>query len=284
MKPSVTIISGLSGSGKTVALRAMEDIGFVCVDNLPPQLIDSFVSTVTGKDGTKRIAMGIDIREKDFLHVIDKVLPSLKEKYDIQVLYLEAEMDVLVRRFKETRRPHPLMTGKLKEINEAISLEKGLLLPLRDLADRIIDTSPFTPHQLRQHIISLFGMKKSHHDMTVTFMSFGFKYGVPQNADLLFDVRFLPNPHFVPGMRELDGTSPLVKDFVLEKNQSRDFISKLTDMLDFLVPLFRKEGKAYLTVGIGCTGGRHRSIAIAEEAASIFREKDLDVNVIHRDL
>jgi UPF0042 nucleotide-binding protein len=284
VKSSIVIISGLSGSGKTVALRAVEDIGFFCVDNLPPQLIDSFVSTTSVRKTKADIAIGIDIREKEFLHVLTNALPSLREKYIIETLFLEAEKNILVRRFKETRRPHPLMAPEIKEIEEAIALEKGLLLPLREIADRIIDTSPFTPHQLRQHIISLYSKEKSPYEMDVTLMSFGFKYGVPQNIDLLFDVRFLPNPHFVPELKELNGTDAPVREYVLEKPQTGEFIAKLIDLLGFLIPYYKKEGKSYLTIGIGCTGGRHRSIAIAEEAASRIRRDNLGITVLHRDL
>jgi UPF0042 nucleotide-binding protein len=284
VKPSILIISGLSGSGKTVALRAVEDIDLFCVDNLPPQLIDSFVSTVTEKDRKASIAIGIDIREKEFLHVLTATLPSLQKKYSIEILFLEAEQDILVRRFKETRRPHPLITSEAKEIEEAISLEKGLLLPLRDIADRIIDTSPFTPHQLRQHIISIYSKEKSSYELDVTLMSFGFKYGVPQNVDLLFDVRFLPNPHFVPELKELNGTDAPVKEYVLEKPQTGEFIEKIAELLGFLIPNYKKEGKAYLIIGIGCTGGRHRSIAIAEELSSRIKHDNVGITVLHRDL
>jgi UPF0042 nucleotide-binding protein len=284
LKPSIVIISGLSGSGKTVALRAVEDIGFVCVDNLPPQLIDSFVSTIAGKDGDTRIAIGMDIREKDFLHVIDGALPPLRKKYNIDIIFLEAEKDVLLRRFKETRRPHPLMTPELRDIDEAISIEKGLLLPLRDVAGRIVDTTPFSPHQLRQYMISLFGTEKSSYEMNVTIMSFGYKFGVPRNADLLFDVRFLPNPHFVPELKALNGTDAAVREFVLSKPQSKEFIKKLMDLLGFLIPAYKKEGKAYLTIGIGCTGGRHRSITIAQEVAALIKQDSLGISVVHRDL
>jgi UPF0042 nucleotide-binding protein len=284
LKPSIVIISGLSGSGKTVALRAVEDAGSFCVDNLPPQLIEAFVATTAGHEGKGRIAIGIDIREKEFLHVLINSLPSLRGKYEVEVLFLEAEMDALVRRFKETRRPHPLMGGGVKDIEAAISLEKALLAPLRETADRVIDTSPFTPHQLRQHVVSLYGKEAAAHGMDVTFMSFGFKFGVPQGVDLLFDVRFLPNPHFVPDLKELDGTDQRVKSYVLDRPQTAEFLDKLTDLLGFLVPHYRKEGKSYLTVGIGCTGGRHRSIAIAEELARRARLDGVGITVLHRDL
>jgi UPF0042 nucleotide-binding protein len=282
VKPTIVIITGLSGSGKTVALRAIEDIGFFCVDNLPPQLIDSFASIATEKDNIKKIAIGIDIREKDFLPALESALQPLRKKYNINIIFLEAEKDVLMRRFKETRRPHPLMTSTETDIQHAISMEKELLKPLRESADRIIDTSAFTPHQLRNFMFSLYGYETG--DMNITLISFGYKFGVPQNIDLLFDVRFLPNPHFIPELKPLKGTDPEVKNFVLEKPETKEFIKRLCKLLNFLIPLYKKEGKAYLTIGIGCTGGRHRSPAIIESVASLIKQQHLNINIVHRDM
>jgi UPF0042 nucleotide-binding protein len=284
LKPHILIITGLSGSGKTIALRALEDIGYYCVDNLPSQLIDNFVSTITEKGTIHNIAISMDVREKESLPTAVSDLQPLRTKYDISIIFFEADKDTLLRRFKETRRPHPLMSKSVQDLDEAISIEKGLILPLRDAADRIIDTSGFTPHQLRQYMISNYGVEKDTGLMNVTIMSFGFKFGVPQNADLVFDVRFLPNPHFVPELKELDGRNSSVKDFVLEKEQTEKFIEKLKGMMDFLIPLYVKEGKTYLTIGIGCTGGRHRSIVIAEEIASLINLDTLNISVIHRDM
>ncbi len=284
MKPHVLIVTGLSGSGKTIALRALEDSGFSCVDNLPPQLIDSYASTITQSGQRVRVAVGIDIREKDFLYVLDNVLPLLGEKYELNILFLEAEMDILLRRFKETRRPHPLAQGDVSGLEEAISLEKGLLNTLREGADRIVDTSPFTPHQLREYISSVFGEGVVGGGMRVTLMSFGFKNGLPQGMDMLFDVRFLPNPHFIPELRGLTGRDMPVSKFVLGKDVTQEFLKRVKELLGFLVPHFKKEGKAYLTIGIGCTGGRHRSTAIVERLAGMLRDEVPDVNVLHRDL
>lgn len=284
MKPDIIIITGLSGSGKTIALRALEDIGYFCVDNLPPQLIDKFASTITEKGSIQKIAVGMDIREKEFLPTVVADLQPLRAKYTINIIFFEADKDTLLRRFKETRRPHPLMSPEMKDLDEAISVEKGLLLPLREAADRIIDTARFTPHQLRQHMISHYGAEEALSAMSITIISFGFKFGVPQNADLVFDVRFLPNPHFVPELKELNGTDGSVKEFVLGKEQTEEFIEKLNGMLGFLIPLYVKEGKSYLTIGIGCTGGRHRSIVVAERIASLIKRDNLDINVIHRDM
>jgi UPF0042 nucleotide-binding protein len=283
-KSSIVIVTGLSGSGKTVALRAMEDSGFTCVDNLPPELIDAFVSNVSGERDAGSVAVGIDIRKKDFLDDLDAALPPLREKYDVTILFLDAERDVLVRRFKETRRPHPLMSPDVKEIQEAIQMEKGMLLTLREKADTVLDTSSLTPHQLRQQMMSRYGEGGEGDALRMTLMSFGFKYGVPNNVDMLLDVRFLPNPHFVPELKDLSGLDAPVREFVLEKAEAARFLEKVRDFLDFLIPLFRKEGKAYLTIGIGCTGGRHRSAAIVEEVASILRKDALRVTVIHRDI
>ncbi|HEB02073.1 MAG TPA: RNase adapter RapZ [Nitrospirae bacterium] len=284
MKPLVLIVTGLSGSGKTIALRALEDSGFSCVDNLPPQLMDSYASTVTQSGKRGQVAVGIDIREKDFLHVMDNVLPLLRDKYDLKVLFLEAEIDVLLRRFKETRRPHPLVQGEVSGLEEAITLEKSLMSSMREGADRIVDTSSFTPHQLRQYISSVYGEGTPGGDMRVTVMSFGFKYGLPQGIDMLLDVRFLPNPHFIPELRGLTGKDAPVRDFVLDKEVTREFIKRISDLLGFLVPHYRREGKAYLNIGIGCTGGRHRSTAIVERLAEMLRNDKTDVNVLHRDL
>jgi len=281
--PRVIIVTGLSGSGKTVGLRALEDSGFFCVDNLPVTLISLFIARLAKKGDIKKVGIGIDIREQAFLSKIDSTLQPLKKKYKIEVLFLEAEKGVLIRRFKETRRPHPLSIGG-SDIEKAINREKEMLMPLRTMADRIIDTSSYTPHQLRQLITSLYSSGEKIHDMSLTLMSFGYKYGVPQNVDLLFDVRFIPNPNFVPELKELSGIDMPVKKFIFEKSETKEFIKKLKGLLDFLIPLYIKEGKTYLTIGIGCTGGKHRSPAIAEKIASLINDHTVGVNIIHRDI
>ena len=280
MNPVIVIITGLSGSGKTVALRALEDSGFFCVDNLPVVLIDSFASIVAKNPEIKKIGIGIDIREKGFLSEITGVLKTLMNKYHTEILFLEAEKDVLVRRFKETRRPHPLSGN----IDEAITVEKERLAPLRSDADRIIDTSSLTPHQLRGLIISFYKMKMEKKSMTVVLISFGFKFGAPQNVDLLFDARFLPNPNFVPKLKPLRGTNKRVADYVFKGNTAKTYVSKIKDMIDFLIPLYIKEGRPYLTIGIGCTGGNHRSPAIIEKLQGYFKKHPVDLSVIHRDI
>jgi UPF0042 nucleotide-binding protein len=278
--PRVVIISGLSGSGKTVALRAVEDMNFFCVDNLPVSLIDSLVSRISRHPVDRNIAIGIDIREKEFLPSSDKVLSMLRDRYRLEVLFLEAETQVLIRRFKETRRPHPLGG----DLEGAIRAEKLRLEPLRQNADRVIDTSSYSPHQLRSLITSIYASGEGPTDLTVTLISFGFKYGVPQNIDLLFDVRFLPNPYFVPELRNRNGTDRRTAEYVLSDPDTKAFMKKVRDLLTFLLPRYRREGRAYLSIAIGCTGGNHRSPAIIEEIAGLIKKENLGVNVIHRDM
>jgi UPF0042 nucleotide-binding protein len=280
LKSTIVIITGLSGSGKTVALRALEDAGFFCVDNLPIGLIDSFASIVTKNRVIRRIGIGIDIREKEFLSGIDTVLDILKGKYRTEILFLEAEKDVLLRRFKETRRPHPLGGN----IEEAIQTEKERLAVLKTAADRVIDTSSFTPHQLRHLVTSIYRIRTGKKAMTVVLISFGFKFGVPQNVDLLFDARFLPNPNFVPELKPLRGTDRKVSDYVFKSETTRIFVGKVKELMDFLIPQYIKEGRTYLTIGIGCTGGNHRSPAIAEKLRSYLKKHRIDMSVVHRDI
>ena len=279
-KPVIVIITGLSGSGKTIALRALEDSDFFCVDNLPVALIESFVSIISRDTDIRKIGIGIDIREKGFLSEILGVLKNLRNQYHTEILFLEAEEDVLLRRFKETRRPHPLGGN----IEKAIQIEKERLSLLSENADRIIDTSSFTPHQLRQFITSLYKIQKTRTAMTVVLISFGFKFGAPQNSDLLFDVRFMPNPNFVPKLKKLKGTDKRVSDFVCKKPEARLFLEKVKDLMDFLIPLYIKEGKSYLTIGIGCTGGNHRSPAIVEKLKIYLKRHPIDLHIVHRDL
>ena len=276
----VLIITGLSGSGKTVALRAVEDSDFFCVDNLPVSLISSLITKISGQAGTKHIAIGVDIREKEFLTDIDMVLKDIRSRYQVEMLFLEADTDILIRRFKETRRPHPLGG----DIDHAVATEQKILAPLRENADRIIDTSSLSPHQLRKLVSSMYDSAKVQKDLSVSLISFGFKYGVSQNIDLLFDVRFLPNPHFIPGLKELNGTDKKVADFVLKHSETKVFIQKVRDLLNFLIPLYIKEGKSYLSIAFGCTGGKHRSPSITEEISRLIKTKNIDLNVIHRDL
>lgn len=280
MKPTIVIITGLSGSGKTVALRALEDSDFFCVDNLPIALIDLFVSIVSKNKELKKIGIGIDIREKGFLSEIGNVLKTLRNKYRTEILFLEAEKDILLRRFKETRRPHPLGGN----IEDAIQIEKERLSLLKEEANRIVDTSSYTPHQLRQFVTSLYRGRKGKKLMTVVLISFGFKFGTPQNIDLLFDVRFLPNPNFVPELKTLKGTDKKVSDYVLKKQVTKAFLNKMKELIDFLIPLYIREGRSYLTIGIGCTGGNHRSPAIVERMQGYLKKHPIDLSIVHRDI
>ena len=278
--PRVVIISGLSGSGKTVALRAVEDLNFFCVDNLPLSLIDSLVSRLSRHAVEKDIAIGIDIREMEFFSSnIDMVIGTLRERYRLEVLFLEAETQVLIRRFKETRRPHPLGG----DLEAAIQSERQRLDPLKQNADRVIDTSSYSPHQLRDLVSSLYASGLRAKDFGVTLISFGFKYGVPQNIDLLFDVRFLPNPYFVPALKYRNGTDRRTAQYVMKNPDTRTFLKKIMDLLSFLLPRYRREGRAYLSIAVGCTGGNHRSPAIVEAISKIIA-KEFRVNVIHRDM
>jgi UPF0042 nucleotide-binding protein len=228
----------------------------------------------------KKIGIGIDIREKGFLSEIGNVLKTLRNKYRTEILFFEAEKDILLRRFKETRRPHPLGGN----IEDAIQIEKERLSLLKEEADRIVDTSSYTPHQLRQFVTSLYRGQKGKKLMTVVLISFGFKFGTPQNIDLLFDVRFLPNPNFVPELKTLKGTDKKVSDYVLKKQVTKAFLNKMKELIDFLIPLYIREGRSYLTIGIGCTGGNHRSPAIVERMQGYLKKHPIDLSIVHRDI
>lgn len=278
-QPRIIIISGLSGSGKTVALRAVEDAGFFCVDNLPISLINSLISKITRSTEMRNVAIGIDIREKEFFTEISKTIVHLRSKYEIEVLFLEAQTDVLIRRFRETRRPHPL-GGNLENDIKSESLRLSFF---RELSDRIIDTSSLSPHQLRDLMQSLVIPQKGSKLMAVNLISFGFKYGAPQHIDLLFDVRFLPNPFFVPSLKHLTGTNKRVSNYIFKHSEAAEFMEKVKNLLQFLIPLYIREGKSYLSIAFGCTGGNHRSPAIVAELYNLIKDQSVELNVIHRD-
>lgn len=288
----VTVVTGLSGAGKTTALAALADLGFYVVDNSPPSLASQLVDTLEAQ-GVSRVALGIDIRVGTFLDELAEGLAELRDALaEPDVLYLEATEDVLVRRFSETRRPHPMLArqGASAEsapvtIADAVRLERERMNPVRAAADRVVDTSELNVHELRRRIIATYADEDEGVTMRVNVMSFGFKHGVPLDADVMFDVRFLDNPHFVPGLREQTGVDAPVRDFVLETPGAIELLDKLEDLLRFALPRYRDEGKSNLTIAIGCTGGRHRSVALTAELARRLGEGSNEtVGIVHRDV
>jgi UPF0042 nucleotide-binding protein len=276
------IITGLSGAGKSWAIKCLEDLGYYCVDNLPTTLIPTFTELCAHSTRRiARIALGVDIREREYLHSVVEVLGELRGAgYLTEVLFLEASEEALVRRYHETRRRHPVSAGSLLDGFRAV---KKLLANLRELADRVIDTSQITVHELRQRLVELYG-ETTAPGLSVNLLSFGYKFGVPYEADLLFDCRFLPNPFFVEALKEQDGRSAPVRRFVVDQPEGRELFERLRDLLAYLLPRYVREGKAYLTVAIGCTGGRHRSVALVEELRSFVEAQNVSVTVTHRDV
>jgi len=277
----IIIVTGLSGGGKTVTIRTLEDIGFFCVDNLPPPVILKFLGMLNEFSSFRNIAIGIDIRAQQFLEKATEVLKKIKDLYKTEVLFMEADDETILLRYKETRRPHPL-SGLYNDLLKAIKQEKVLLYPIRSCSDRIIDTSNFNPHALKFLIRSLYGAEEI--SPSVTVMSFGYKKGIPANADLVFDARFLPNPYFVPFLTDLNGTDEEVKNFVLKQNETVEFLKYIKNFLNYTLSGYKKEGRPYITIAIGCTGGKHRSVVIAEEIARYLRSLFVNSVVIHRDL
>ena len=278
----VVILTGVSGSGKSTAIKAFEDVGYFCVDNLPPVLLPKIVDVVSEARGKgAKIALVADVRGREFLPDFARVTEDLRlQGHGIQVLFLDAGDDVLMRRFSETRRKHPLAgRGGAKE---AIRRERRVLTPLREMADTVLNTSEFTVHQLRDELLRRF-RKKAAAGLLVSIVSFGYRHGIPLESDMVMDVRFLPNPNFVPGLKHLTGLDRKVRDYVMKNRSTRTFFGKLTSFLQFLLPLYKKEGKAYFTLGVGCTGGRHRSVVVAE-AVKRSLPKPVAPIVVHRDI
>jgi UPF0042 nucleotide-binding protein len=278
------VVTGFSGAGKSHAIRAIEDLGYFCVDNLPIALLSTFADLTQGPASPRRAAVVIDVREGASLTQLPSVYRRLQRQYGrrVRLIFLDASDSALLRRFSETRRPHPLAGAR--SVAEGLSHERRLLEPIRKLADHVIDTSALTVHDLRRHIMEALGGTGSSAPLAVTLMSFGFRRGVPQDADLVFDVRFLPNPHFVPSLKRWSGRNAKVSQYVLRSKPAVRFMKLTTDLLRFLIPQYIAEGKAYLTIAIGCTGGRHRSVALAEAFAARLRGmKGIDVRVRHRD-
>ncbi len=281
--PQFVVVTGLSGAGKSQAIHALEDLGYFCIDNLPIALIGTFADlSVREEDPKHRVAVVVDVREGRNLSRLPGVYRKLKRRGDLQasLVFLEADQDILVRRFSESRRPHPL--GRRMSPVEAVKQERRQMAPLRALADHVIDTSKLSVHELRRRILALGG--DADHELVVTVQSFGFKRGAPTDADLVFDVRFLKNPHFVANLRPLTGLDPKVSRYVMREPAAKRFLTLTSNLMRFLLPQYIAEGKAYLTVAIGCTGGRHRSVAIAEALGRLLkRTKGVQLRVRHRD-
>jgi len=278
----LVIVTGISGSGKASALRAFEDLGYHAVDNLPLELLPEFAALVGKSDELKQAVIVVDVREGSTLDRLPEILISVRKLLPTQVVFLEAQDAVLVRRYSETRRPHPL--GRTETVSRSIVEERQVLEPIRNLADMLIDTSNFNVHQLRAHILDRFGHEDQSKQLLVSCLSFGFKNGVPLDADMVFDVRFLPNPHFVPEFRKLTGQDPRVAAFVRKFPQTREFLARVTDLMLYLLPHYVQEGKSYLTVAFGCTGGQHRSVMMAEEMAKRLKRAGYLVKAVHRDI
>jgi UPF0042 nucleotide-binding protein len=279
----VVIVTGMSGSGKTTSLRALEDVGFFCVDNLPVMLLPKFleIQSVDAKDVSK-VALVMDLREKSFLDTYPEVFKQLNEKgYKIEILFLDAGDEALLHRFSETRRTHPL--SQRGSIMEGISNERDKLSPLKQMADKIIDTTSLNVHQLKDSVQRFF-IESGYRMMAIHVISFGYRYGVPADADMVLDVRFLPNPHFVEALKACNGHHAQVRDYVLEAEESRAFIDKLFGLMALLIPLYEKEGKVRFNIALGCTGGKHRSVVMSNELVNHFSQQDYIVSVSHRDI
>jgi UPF0042 nucleotide-binding protein len=280
----LVILSGMSGAGKASAAKAFEDLGYYSVDNLPLELIPAFADLVLQSAEITRAALVVDVREGSRLDRFPAILKKVRAVLPTRVVFLEASEDAIIRRFSETRRPHPL--SREETVLSSIRAEAKRLSPIKNVADILLDTTKFNVHELRAHINAQFerGGDKSERNLTVSVMSFGFKHGVPTDADLVFDVRFLPNPHFVPEFRNLTGKNAKVAKYVMQFPQTKEFLNKSADMLTFLLPHYISEGKSYLTVAIGCTGGQHRSVMIAEELRKRLAAAGYRVKSSHRDM
>lgn len=279
------IVTGLSGAGKTQATRSLEDLGYFCVDNLPPKLISKFAEACMQSDGKiDKVALVIDIRGGVFFDDLFESLMELKKNnFTYEILFLEASDEVLVKRFKETRRSHPLSPNG--RVITGIEAERNKLRELKDRADNIIDTSKYAIKDLRAKINLLYGTGQvSDKQLNLTVLSFGFKYGIPTDSDLVFDVRFIPNPFYIEELKPFSGNDKPVQDYVLKHDETKQFLAKLEDMLKFLIPNYVKEGKRQLIISIGCTGGRHRSVAIANALYERLKQTEYDVTIEHRDI
>ncbi|NTW07270.1 MAG: RNase adapter RapZ [Syntrophaceae bacterium] len=280
----VVIITGLSGSGKSTALRALEDIGFFCVDNLPVVLLPKLLDITTkSSPEIKQVAMVMDLRERSFLKKYEDIFSRLKEKgYKIEILFLDSSDESLLRRFSVTRRTHPL--SEKGSIMDGIRLEREKLSSLKEMADQVIDSTSTNVHQLKDIVQRYFLPASETKKVIINVISFGYRYGLPADADLVFDVRFLPNPYFVEDLKDFNGQNDAVRDYVLKNEKSETFLQKVLDLMTYLIPLYDKEGKVRLNVALGCTGGKHRSVVMADQLGAHFSEMKYIVNVTHRDI
>lgn len=280
----IVVVTGMSGSGRSAALKAFEDIGYYCVDNLPLPLLPEFIRYARTSEEALRSAIGVDVRERGFAEEFPVRFGALRSAgIEIEMLFLEASDQALVRRYSETRRPHALAKDHPGLI-DAIRRERDVLAEVRTLADRIVDTTDYTVHDLRQSVERHYADPSASRPMVVTLVTFGYKFGAPYDIDLLFDLRFLPNPHFVPELRPLTGEDQRVREHVMAGKGSGEFLSRLMDFLGYLLPRYKQEGKSYLTIGFGCTGGRHRSVSVALTVADLLRAAGHEVNLKHRDI
>jgi UPF0042 nucleotide-binding protein len=278
----LVILTGLSGSGKSTVLKAFEDMGYYCVDNLPVELIPIFAELhAAGEGGMRRAALLVDAREGLQLAKLPGLLKHLRRDHPIILVYIEAHEDALLRRYSETRRPHPL--GKDFSVRESLHHEQILMEPIRKLADVVIDTSQFNVHELRHFVDERFRVEQKR-PLLVSLVSFGYKFGVPTDADLMFDVRFLPNPHFVPKLRRFTGKDARVRRYIQSFPQTGEFLRRMQGLLTYLIPHYVQEGKSYLTIAFGCTGGKHRSVMMSEWMKNALEKKGFATRVVHRDI
>ncbi len=278
------IVTGMSGAGKSHTLKMLEDIGFFCVDNLPPALISKFAEiTFSSNSGINKVALGIDIRGGNlFSELFHEIQDFEKKGFKIEILYLDARDEILVKRYKETRRKHPLVDEG--RIQDALVAEREILEEVKIRADYIIDTSNLLIRELKAELNKIFLEGKKYDNLIITVLSFGFKYGIPSDSDLVFDVRFIPNPFYISELKEKTGNDKPIQDYVMKWEVSNKFIDKLDDMLNFLIPNYIGEGKNHLVISIGCTGGKHRSVTLANELFHRFLKRDYSVNIYHRDI
>ncbi len=279
--PELVIITGLSGSGKGTVLRVLEDLGYYSVDNLPIELIPTFAELTKASPNIRRAALVVDIREGDSLRKFPALYKQIRSHVKSTLIFLEAADDTLVRRFSETRRPHPL--GRDNSVSTSIAAERSQLQAIRKLANHIVDTSKFNVHELRDLITDKFQGRREESGIRISVVSFGFRHGVPLDADLVFDVRFLPNPNYIPEYKDLTGRHLGVAKYIRSFPQTEEFISRISDLLVYLLPHYIREGKSYLTIAFGCTGGQHRSVMIAHEVRKRLEKADYKVKESHRD-